>query len=1070
MKLLTVFLFVLAASGLLSARQSNMALQSPKSDVLLQGFYWNSPPGAVWWDSLASLAPHLASAGFGAIWFPSPVKGSSGSYSMGYDPYDHFDLGEFNQKGSIPTRFGSKDQLRRSIRVFHELGVDVYADAVMNHMNGGEQFVPVDCKPFPSYPDSQWLVFNYPNGSQRFPKNAASFYPNQQTCNVDPPYHGADDPAYQFGDWLAKDKQSVRDSLIVWGEWLKDEIGFDGFRLDACKAIDPAFMGSWLAGANGTDYAVAEYYGSTSEIINWLNSTKGNGGTVSMFDFPLRFTLQDMCNSTSGSFDMRTLDAAGLVNSGVSGYDVATFVENHDLDRTGYDGEIDGPGHNPIISDKMLAYAYILFSEGRPCVFFRDYFMYGLQSSIDSLLWIRQHVVAGGTTKRSSLNPWYIREDGNTDQNALAADLYVAKRNGLDTIPQAYIVMNDNSTHWIDVWIDTDLPVGTVLKDYTGRDANKIVTTPAFEGGSNRIKLWAPRRSYTIYVPDTTQNINHPPAIRHTDPLSIYTLSPFSLQVHVSDADGEELLYSLPDAPGWMTISQTGMMSGVPSLADTGVFPLIARAEDPHGASASDTTSITVMLNRLPGIETIPDTTISVTRRYEYQVSASDPDDDPLSWSFLQSPDWLNVGTADGLLSGTPSVGDTGAYSIELRVDDGKGGSDTTAFVLTVSPTLDTVVATYGKPVIDGDVTSSQHDWLEAWRVAEDDSSDSAWWPDSVSRNNELFGLFVTWDADTLYVGVDYFCTDLYNTMMIYVDAGVPDGVTNFNSAEGYSGPYPKHNRFRGDDGIDLFAAAYYLDAPTVFRSIGDSVVSLGSKAHARRGAGGNDAEIALSWNDIYGLGEGIVPPEISLKLVALVAGGENYGSGDAMPDNPDVDGNEGPDSLLTFITVLPDTNGDGIPDPTVYIDTVITGEVTTSVAYERGWNIVSVPFAMSSYEKNGLFPPAVSPAYSYDGSYQTKDTLVNGTGYWLKFDAPDSVTFRGYERERDTIDVKEGWNLIGGPGDQVSVESIIQIPENIIVSAFFLYGERYRETTLLLPGRGYWVKAGGNGKIVLVW
>ena len=81
---------------------------TPKSDVYMQAFYWNSPPGGIWYDSLAKLAPRLASAGFSAVWFPSPAKGAGGGLSMGYDPYDQYDFGNYNQKGSVETRFGSR--------------------------------------------------------------------------------------------------------------------------------------------------------------------------------------------------------------------------------------------------------------------------------------------------------------------------------------------------------------------------------------------------------------------------------------------------------------------------------------------------------------------------------------------------------------------------------------------------------------------------------------------------------------------------------------------------------------------------------------------------------------------------------------------------------------------------------------------------------------------------------------------------------------------------------------------------------------------------------------------------
>jgi alpha-amylase len=555
-----------------------------KSDVFLQGFYWNCTPGGLWWDTLSLLAPQIASAGFGAIWFPSPVKGMAGGLSMGYDPYDHYDFGEYNQSGGIETRFGSKQELLNAITTYHSLGLEVWADAVMNHMNGGEQKVPYECKPYPSFPDSDYLIFNYPNGSGRFKKNASYFYPNLEHCNVDQPYHG--DPVFQFGIWLDHDKQKVKDSLIVWGQYLKNILGFDGFRLDAAKHMDPIFVGPWLQAVNSGHYAVAEYYGSIDEIKTWLHYCQDVfGGDVSMFDFPLRFDLKEMCNNTSGSYDMTWLDGAGLVNNGVSGFDVATFVENHDFDRTGWDGSTD-IGHAPIIYDKHMGYAYILFSEGRPCVWFRDYFFYGLKGKIDTLIWIRQNFLYGSTTKRDGLNPWYV---GSLDpQDVQAKDIYVARRNGGNGKPQAFLVINDNPTEWRGVWVNSNHP-NMVFRDYTGVAIDKQAA------GDGRVELWAPPRGYAIYIPDTTKHINHPPYIIKPPDQYAYVNELFEYQLSFGDPNNDSLSFQIYESPAWLSVSDSGKISGIPSASDTGYYNLRVKVTDPSGDTSSTIFSLNVV-------------------------------------------------------------------------------------------------------------------------------------------------------------------------------------------------------------------------------------------------------------------------------------------------------------------------------------------------------------------------------------------------------------------------------------------------------------------------------------------
>lgn len=895
--------------------------QSPvRSDVFMQGFYWNSPPNGIWYDSLSHLAPRLSSAGFSAVWFPSPVKCAGGAASMGYDPYDHYDFGDYYQKGTLETRFGSKQELRNAIAEFHQLGIQVFADAVLNHMLGGEQPVPYQCKPAnSSLPDSAYLIFNYPYGSGRFKKDASFFYPNSLHCDVTPPYHGPTGPIYRFGEWLDKDQSKVRDSLVVWGQYLRQNLGFDGFRLDAVKSIDPNFIGYWLKSANSGGYAVAEDWSSTDDIKSWQGTAAAAGGTVAMFDFPLRYTLKDMCNNTGGTFDMRTLDGAGCVNAGLSGYNVATFVENHDFDRIGYDGKIDN-GHDPIMANKDMAYAYIIFSEGRPCVFFKDYFDYGLGGKIDTLIWIRAKFLGGGTTKRDGLSAWGIRQDNNSDQSVVGPDFYVARRDGYNGQIGGYLVMNDNPTQWIDVWVNTNAPLGTKYKDFTGKEAYKVVVGPDHAGGPNRVKLWAPPRSYTIYVADTLQSVNYPPVLAPIPDLIAYTNAPVSYATLASDANDTVLTYTLSNNPAWLSVSAKGVLSGKPAMADTGSKTVVLKVSDPHGLFVTDTFVVKIIKNFAPHLTAIKDTTIRVTKRFDYQVIATDADNDSLLFGFTQSPTWLSIGSKSGMMSATPALSDTGIYPVKLFVTDYKGGYDSLGFIITVKKAQDSVIKTFGKPVIDGKVNIGPGDWLAQWQITADPDTDSKWHPAN-KLDNEIMGLFATWDADSLYLGISYVINDSNNTMMLYLDAGNPGGCTNFNSTQGYNGAYPKNMRFRPQDAIDFFIADYYHNTPSFYQITGNTTVDLTKKVNGKRGPLGHDLELAVAWNDIYGLGAGKVIPGVKIKMVGLVAGGDNWGAGDSSPDNPTVDGTKGPDSLINLAAISPDANADGLPDPTIILD-----------------------------------------------------------------------------------------------------------------------------------------------------
>lgn len=957
----TFLLFVTLLQAIVYTQNTN-----PKSDVMLQGFYWNSPDSGIWYDSLASVAPHLASAGFGAIWFPSPVKGAGGGASMGYDPYDHYDFGEFYQKGSRETRFGSKKELEHAINAFHDAGIKVYADAVLRHMMGGEEKVPYECIPYNNgykiVSDSGYLVFNYPAGSGRFKKDASSFYPNATNCWVDPLFVQVD-PIFRFGDWLDHNKKSVRDSLIAWGKYLRETMKFDGFRLDAVKSIDPGFMAAWLKGVGSYDYAVAELWSNNSDIGGWLNQVQNvNGAKVSMFDFPLRYTLKDLCNNTTGSFDVNNLYSAGLVNSGVSGFDANTFLENHDFDRIGFDGSIDS-GHDPVITDKQLGYAYILFSEGRPTVFYKDYFDYGYSGKIDTLIWIRQNFLSGGTTKGGALQPYFIVEAGN-----YSSDLYVARRNGGNGKPQVYLLINDNPTQWKGVWVNSDTPNKT-FRDYAGDAQDKV------SAADGRVELWAPPRGYAIYIPDTTASINYAPVIENIPDQIAYTNSKFVHQIGYSDLNDKSLSFSAKGKPTWLTLDNTGKLFGTPSFADTGKSTVVISVTDQKGLFAVDTFRLSVVYNLPPKIEAIKDTTLKATTRFEYHAFASDQDNDSLCFFFAESPSWLNVNQLSGLLTGTPSVTDTGFYSVHLKVTDGKGAFDSTAFSIHVKENVDDSIATYGKPTIDGNVEVSGSDWLDKWLVVADSDTDSFWNGDSL--DNELIGLYATWDSDSLYLGVDYILNDKYNTMMLYINAGIAGGITNFNSKSGYVGDYQKNFRFTANDSIDFFVADYYHAVPSLFKIVGKTAEDISKKMNGKRGNDGRGAELAISWNDIYGLGAGVIPNYVALKIVGLIAGGLDYGAGDSAPNNDDTNGDAGPDSLKNLASISPDLNGDGIPDPTIFIISDIKNEVSAPLNFGLMQNYPN-PFNPSTVISWQLAVSSFVTLKIYDVLGNEVATLVN--------------------------------------------------------------------------------------------
>jgi len=129
---------------------------------------------------------------------------------------------------------------------------------------------------------------------------------------------------------------------------------------------------------------------------------------------------------------------------------------------------------------------------------------------------------------------------------------------------------------------------------------------------------------------------------------------------------------------------------------------------------------------------------------------------------------------------------------------------------------------------------------------------------------------------------------------------------------------------------------------------------------------------------------------------------------------------------------------------------------------------MVSVPNTVSSYDVKTLFPSALTHAFSFEGGYVVKETLVNGAGYWVKLAAVETLSLAGGQRLSDTIDVVAGWNMIGSISVPIQTTSLVEIPSGITGSPLFAFEGSYVRADILAPGYGYWIKANAPGKLVL--
>lgn len=195
--------------------------------VMIQGFYWDVEPKGDWWNVISSKIDNWKKIGIDRLWLPPASKGMSGGFSMGYDPMDYFDFGDYDQMGTTETRFGSRKELESLISTAHTAGIQVIADIVLNHNSGGElEFNPYRNK-------NTYTLFRPKSG--RFFRTSKDFHPND--------IHSKDAEALFFEEQdICHDQPNVQkwfwksDSSVA--KYYKNTMKFDGWRFDYVKGFD----------------------------------------------------------------------------------------------------------------------------------------------------------------------------------------------------------------------------------------------------------------------------------------------------------------------------------------------------------------------------------------------------------------------------------------------------------------------------------------------------------------------------------------------------------------------------------------------------------------------------------------------------------------------------------------------------------------------------------------------------------------------------------------------------------------------------------------------------------------
>jgi alpha-amylase len=374
------------------------AAAAQTNGVMMQYFHWYVPAADNLWLKVIDEAPDLADAGITALWLPPATKANGGNADAGYAVYDLYDLGEFNQKGSVRTKYGTKAEYLQAVAAAQAEGLAVYGDLVFNHKGGADatewvEAVRVESAnrntevggnvwiqawtrfDFPgrgnAYSPFQWRWYHFDgvDWAQNLQETGRvyKFRGTGKAWDLDVDTEHGNYDYLMFAD-LDMDHPEVRAELKSWGTWYVEETGVDGFRFDAVKHVRSGFFNEFLdhvrAAAGKPLWSVGEYWNyDVAKLHSFLTRT---GGRMALFDAPLHLNFYN-ASRAGGGFDMRTLMNGTLMQQQPAL--AVTLVENHDTQPL---QALESP-----VMDwfKPLAYAFILLrEEGYPSVFYADYY------------------------------------------------------------------------------------------------------------------------------------------------------------------------------------------------------------------------------------------------------------------------------------------------------------------------------------------------------------------------------------------------------------------------------------------------------------------------------------------------------------------------------------------------------------------------------------------------------------------------------------------------------------------------------------------------------------------------
>lgn len=412
---------------------------SDYSGVMLQGFSWDSYNESQW-KVLEKQADELKGY-IDLVWLPQSGKCLETTQVMGYMPYYYF-----NQNSS----FGSEAELRSLITKFKAAGIGAIADVVINHRNTEGWY---------NFPAETYKGVTYQMQSTDICKNDDGGTTATQAATDGVSLSQNIDEGTDFGGCRDIDHKSenVQKVIKAYLKYLKDDLGYTGFRYDMVKGFDGSHVADYND-ATGVEYSVGEYWDGNDKIESWINRTNKKSAA---FDFQFRYNVRDAVNGAANGKVATSSDWSKLNSNDNLMHDAnyrryaVTFVENHDTQKRS-----ESEQNDPLRKDTIAANAYMLAMPGTPCIFQPHWNAY--KSEIKEMIAARKY--AGITNmsnyaNKQSKKTLYVNKVTGTKHKLLVAvgndaDKYAGETGYtkiLSGYHYAYFLYNDAETSWTDV-------------------------------------------------------------------------------------------------------------------------------------------------------------------------------------------------------------------------------------------------------------------------------------------------------------------------------------------------------------------------------------------------------------------------------------------------------------------------------------------------------------------------------------------------------------------------------------------------------------------------------------------